>query len=201
MDTPAVGRLGDFGHLALYRRWRAVRVAEDFMNMSQFRLVETVINSGVLGEIRHLRLTNMGYRYHALALLRCWLAFPLVRSARCLWSRGGAVNVVYRFPGSVTAEVIEPYTRGQGSFEVVGTHASITGHMMGYGISNGDALPGPDSRADGACGRLERLEDENGLSGFQIVGLGSEFKTSVRFLAQLRAMGLADNRRVEFAPG
>ena len=191
MDTPAVAGLADLRHLAIYRRWRTVRVAEDFMNMPQFRLVGKVIDSGVLGDVIRLRLTNMGFAYHALALLRSWLGYPLVRSARSRRSRGGAVDIVYRFPGGVTGEVIEPYTRGEGFIEVVGTRASITGHMMGYGIGN-RAAPAGDTAA-GARGRLKRLEDENGLSGFQIVGLGAEITTSIPFLARLRAMGLEDD--------
>lgn len=195
MDTPAMAGLADLRHLSLYRRWRTVRVGEDFMNMPQFRLVGKVIDSGVLGDVVRLRLTNMGFAFHALALLRSWLGYPLVRSARSRASgghpRSAAVDIIYRFPCGVTAEVIEPYTRGEGFIDVVGTRASITGHMMGYGIGN-RAAPIGDT-ADDACGRLERLEDENGLSGFQIVGLGADISTSIPFLARLRAMGLEDD--------
>lgn len=193
MDTPAVGGLGDLRHVALYRRWRTIRVAEDFMNLPQFRLVGKLIDSGALGEIVRLRLTNMGYRYHALALLRSWLAFPLVRSAHSRRSRRDVVDIVYRFPGGVTGEVIEPYTRAEGSLEVVGTRASITGHAMGYEIADRGTAVGDNGRADGVYGRLARLEDENGLSGFQIVGLGTANTTSFPFLARLRAMGLEDD--------
>lgn len=191
MDTPAMAGLGDLRHLALYRRWRAVRVGEDFMNMPQFRLVGKAIDSGIVGDVVSIRLTNMGFVFHALALLRSWLGYPLVRSARCRWSRGGAVNVFYRFPGRVKAAVIEPYTRGEGLIEVVGTLGSITGHMMGYDIGD-RAAPAGDA-ADGARGRLERLEDESGLSGFQIVGLGAEITMGIPHLARLRAMGLEDD--------
>jgi predicted dehydrogenase len=181
MDTPAAVRWGDLRQLALYRRWRTVRVAEDFMNLPQFRLVGEVIESGAIGDVVRIRLENMGYRYHALALLRSWLGFPLVRSAHCRWSRGGAVNIVYRFPGGVTGEVIEPFTGADGPFEVIGTRASITGHSMGHAI------------AGAVGGRLQRLEDDNGLSGFRVVGLGAETATSVPSLIPLRAMGLEDD--------
>jgi predicted dehydrogenase len=183
MDTPAAVRWGDLRQLALYRRWRTVRVAEDFMNLPQFRLVGKVIESGAVGDVVRIRLENMGYRYHALALLRSWLGFPLVRSAQCRWSRGGAVNIVYRFPGGVTGEVIEPFTGADGPFEVVGTQASISGHSMGHAIAG----------ADGATARLERLEDNGTLSGFQVVGFRDEMTTSVPSLAPLRAMELEDD--------
>ncbi len=181
MDTPAAVRWGDLRQLALYRRWRTVRVAEDFMNLPQFRLVGRAIAAGAVGDVVSIRLEKMGYRYHALALLRSWLGFPLVRSAHCRWSRGGAVNIVYRFPGGVTGEVIEPFTGAEGPFEVVGTRASITGHSMGHAIAGADG------------GRLERLEDHKGLFGFRVVGLGAETTTSVPSLAPLRAMGLEDD--------
>ena len=183
MDTPAAVRWGDLRQLALYRRWRTVRVAEDFMNLPQFRLVGKAIAAGAVGDVVHIRLESMGYRYHALALLRSWLGFPLVRSAHCRWSRGGAVNIVYRFPGGVTGEVIEPFTGAEGPFEVIGTRASITGHSMGHAITG----------ADGAAGQLERLEDNNTLSGFQLVGVGDEMTTRLPSLTPLRAMGLEDD--------
>ncbi|MGE2813678.1 Gfo/Idh/MocA family protein [Mycobacterium heidelbergense] len=191
MDTPAMGGLADLRHLALYRRWRTVRVGEDFMNMPQFRLVGKVIDSGALGDVVRLRLTNMGFAYHALALLRSWLGYPLVRSARSRRSGGTAVDIVYRFPGGVTAEVIEPYTRGEGFIEVVGTRASLAGHMMGY--ATGDRAGRVGGVARGARGQLERLEDGDGLSGFQVVGLGPEITARIPSLVRLRAMGLEDD--------
>ena len=130
-----------------------------------------------------IRLESMGYRYHALALIRSWLGFPHVRSSRCRWSRGGAVDIVYRFPGGVTGEVIEPFTGADGPFEVVGTRGSITGHSMGHAVSGAED------------GRLERLEDDTGLFGLS-GGVGAEtneIKTSVPSLVPLRAMGLEDN--------
>jgi Oxidoreductase family, NAD-binding Rossmann fold len=193
MDTPAAVRWGDLRQLALYRRWRTVRVAEDFMNLPQFRLVGKVIDSGAVGDVLRIRVKNMGYRYHALALLRSWLAFPLVRYAYSRRSRGGAVDIVYRFPGGVKGEVIEPFTGAEGPFEVIGTRASITGHSMGHAIGNREGPVGDKARADGATGGLERLEDNNRLSGFQVVGLGGEITTSVPSLARLRAMGLEDD--------
>jgi predicted dehydrogenase len=183
MDTPAAVRWGDLRQLALYRRWRTVRVAEDFMNLPQFRLVGRAIAAGAVGDVIHIRLESMGYRYHALALLRSWLGFPLVLSAQCRWSRGGAANIVYRFPGGATGEVIEPFTGADGPFEVIGTRASITGHSMGHAVAGADA----------ATGRLERIEDNDTLSGFRLVGLGDEVTTTLPSLAPLRAMGLEDH--------
>ena len=118
------------------------------MNLPQFRLVGEAIAAGALGNVVHIRLESMGYRYHALALLRSWLGFPLVRSAQCRWGRGGAVNIVYRFPGGVTGEVIEPFTGADGPFEVIGTRASIAGHSMGHAVSGTEAR----------LGELERLK-------------------------------------------
>jgi hypothetical protein len=56
------------------------------------------------------------------------------------------------------------------------------------GIPNGHTVGG-----DGTYGYLERLEDDDGLTGFQIVGLGAEAATSVPLLPRLRAMGLEDD--------
>lgn len=190
MDTPAMAGYADVLRLGLYRRWRVVRVAEDFMNMPQFRLIGRVIHAGVLGDVMRVRQAQMGYRFHALALLRSWLGFALVRSARRRRAVGGGVDIVYRFPAGVTGEVTEPYTRGKGSLEIVGTRGSIAGPMMG-------APGGPGGREKGPCCRLERLEDDDGLCGFRIGGLDTqnviEDTIAIPLLPRLRAMTLEDD--------
>lgn len=183
MDTPGLGRVGDLARLTLYRRWAQVRVAEDFMNLPQYRLIGDLIQSGALGDVSSVHLEQMGYRYHALALLRSWLGFRQPRSARSRRSRDGGADVTYRFGGGVVAEVVEPYAQAKGSLCVAGTRGSLIGHPMGHAVSD---------RA-GRYGRLERLEGADGLAGFQIVGLGEPVSTGISNLARLRAVGLEDD--------
>jgi hypothetical protein len=185
MDTPGLGRLGDLAHLALYRRWAQVRVAEDFMRVPQYRLVAAALASGVIGDISAIRLTRMGYRYHALALLRSWLAFRQPLSARSRPASEGGVDISYRFGGGVIGEVIEPYRQAKGSFDIVGARGSLCGDPMGHPVGFADVGE--------PCGRLERLENADGLFGFQIVGLDGPISITVPNLTRLRAMGLEDD--------
>lgn len=193
LDTPAAVGWPELRHATVFRRWGAVRVAEDFMNLPQFRLIGKVIASGAIGDPVRIRVESMGYRYHALALLRSWLDFPDVRSAQSRNKRGGAVDIVYRFPGGATGEVIEPFTGSDGVFEVVGTRGCVAGHSMGHPIDDHHAPAGAAGRP---VGRLERIQDEHGLSGFRVVGLGAEIAEitePVPAMARLRAMGLEDD--------
>jgi hypothetical protein len=180
IDTPGVGRLDDLARLTQFRKWSQIRVGEDFMNMPQYRLVGDAIRSGALGEVSRISMSEMGYRYHALALLRSWLDLLPPTSARSQRVAGG-VNINYRFRGGKTGEVREPYRQGEGSFTVTGSKAVLTGHPMGYEI--------PD--AQGA--RLVRLQDDTGLAGFAIDGLGTPMKIDLPHHAAINAMGLEDD--------
>ncbi|PXW99127.1 Gfo/Idh/MocA family oxidoreductase [Mycolicibacterium moriokaense] len=174
MDTPGISRPTDLWYLPLYRRWAQVRVAEDFMNMPQYRLVNKVIGDGHLGDITSVSMDHMGYQYHALALIRSWLGMRTPRSARGHRSAQGAVDVRYRFDG-VVAGVREPYRQGEGSFTVTGTRGSIAGHPMGHPVD--------------ATIRLERIENGE-LAGFRVPGLDTEIM--VPRLKRVRDLGLED---------
>jgi len=192
IDTPAVGRIDDLGRLAQFRRWERIRVGEDFMNMPQFRLVGELIASGILGDVSRISMSRMGYRYHALALLRSWLGLATPSSARSRRTRAG-VDIEYRFPGGKVGEVREPYQQAQGSFSVAGTQALVTGHPMGFQPAD-DGTAGSAPGGQGLpCGRLTRIEGDNGLTGFRIDGLATPVEVSVPRLAALRAMGLEDD--------
>lgn len=180
IDTPGVGRLDDLGRLALFRRWKQIRVGEDFMNMPQYRLVGDAIRSGALGEVSRVSMSQMGYRYHALALVRSWLGLLPPSSARSQRIPGG-VNISYRFKGGKVGEVNEPYRQGEGSFAVTGSKTTLTGHPMGNEIRD----------APGA--RLVRLEGDAGLTGFAIDGLETPTTIGLAHHATLAAMGLEDD--------
>lgn len=192
IDTPVLGRISDLGRLALYRRWSRVRVAEDFMNMPQFRLVGTAIASGALGDATKIFMSRMGYRYHALALLRSWLDFAWPRFARSRRTSEG-VDIEYRFPGNKFAEVREPYEREQGFFSVIGDRGLITGHPMGYELADDDVAVSMHSDNVIPRGRLTRLEDNDGIAGFRIDGFATPIDVTVPHLARLRAMDLEDD--------
>jgi predicted dehydrogenase len=176
VDTPAISGVAALRHLSLFRQWAQVRVAEDFMNLPQFRLIGRLISEGRLGEVSSVRQTQMGYQYHALALLRSWLGFQPTASARARKVKGG-FNISYRFADGATGDVIEPYRKAEGSFHVTGTRASLTGHPMGHPTGG----EGPD--------RLARLEDGDGLYGFH--AFGEEIRVST--MGRLRAMNLEDH--------
>ncbi|GAY18918.1 hypothetical protein MSZK_56440 [Mycobacterium sp. shizuoka-1] len=180
IDTPGVGRLDDLARLAQFRKWAQIRVGEDFMNMPQYRLVGDAVRAGALGEISRISMSEMGYRYHALALLRSWLDLLPPSSARNHRVTGG-VDITYHFRGGKTGEVREPYRQGEGSFAVTGAKATLTGHPMGY-----------DTPVAGGA-TLIRTEDGSGLTGFAITGLETPMTIGLPHHGALAAMGLEDD--------
>lgn len=190
LDTPCLGRISDLAHFAEYRRWAQIRAAEDFMNLPQFRLIGSLIDSGALGDIRAIQMSQVGYRYHALALLRSWLGFRSPTYARSKPVGEGSVDIKYRFPGGAICKVLEPYRKAEGWFAVAGTRGAIAGHPMGHGA---DEPLGPEATNAGKTGRLIRVEDSAGLVGFEIVGLDTTLSTEVPNLPRLREMGLEDD--------
>jgi predicted dehydrogenase len=180
IDTPGVGRLDDLARLAQFRRWARIRVGEDFMNMPQYRLVGDAIRTGALGEVSRISMSQMGYRYHALALVRSWLGLQQPTSARGKRVPGG-VDIEYRFRGGKIGEVHEPYRQSEGSFTVTGSKATLTGDPMGHEVRE---APGP---------KLSRVEDDNGIAGFTIDGLEKPMHIALPYQATLREMKLEDD--------
>ncbi|EHB58467.1 oxidoreductase domain protein [Mycolicibacterium rhodesiae JS60] len=180
IDTPGIGRLDDLARLSVFRKWSKIRVGEDWMNMPQYRLVGDAIRAGALGEVSRISMSEMGYRYHALALVRSWLGLLPPTSARSHRVSGG-VNIEYRFRGGKSGEVREPYRQGEGSFTVTGSTAVLSGHPMGHDI--------PDAKG----AKLVRLEDAGGLVGFGIDGLAAPMKIDLPHHAAVSAMGLEDD--------
>ena len=180
IDTPGVGRFDDLARLAQFRKWSQIRVGEDFMNMPQYRLVGDAIRAGALGDVSRVSMSEMGYRYHALALVRSWLDLMAPTTARSHRVPGG-VNIDYRFRGGKAGEVREPYRQGEGSFVVTGSKATLTGHPMGHDI--------PDAKG----AKLTRLEGADGLAGFAIDGLETPMKIDLPHHAAVGAMSLEDD--------
>ncbi len=65
--------LSDFKHVA---------VAEDYMNFAPFSLMRRAVKAGLIGKPKALTLTNTGYLYHGLALIRSFADFKPVKSGR-----------------------------------------------------------------------------------------------------------------------
>jgi hypothetical protein len=192
IDTPGLGRVSDLLQMALFRRWAKIRVAEDFMNLPQFRLIGELIDTAALGDVTKVAMSRVGYRYHALALLRSWLGLRPPTLARSRRAQQGGVDIEYRFARGAIGEVLEPYQQAVGSITVVGTRAMVTGHPMGHDLGD----PGPldaNTAKSLPCGRLARVEDATGLVGFEVVGLGEPVGIRVTHLPRLRDMRLADD--------
>jgi hypothetical protein len=193
IDTPGLGRVSDLLRMELFRRWAQVRVAEDFMNLPQFRLVGKLIEDGTLGDITEVRMSHVGYRYHALALVRSWLGFQAPSFVRSRRAPEGGVDIEYRFARGAIGEVREPYEQAVGSIAAMGTRAMVSGHPMGHDIGDPPPLDSEHASQRQPCGRLARVEDATGLVGFEVVGLGKPVETHVTHLARLRAMSLEDD--------
>jgi hypothetical protein len=128
IDTPIAWNFGEYrALLPLLLRFKAVVVAEDFMNFPQFELARTAVRSGLCGRVRSVTLFNTGYRYHGLALLRSFTDFaPVLTSWR--FQLGGYSSVVaFRFSGGMVGYIVGPYRQVvTGGILVEGDSAIVT---------------------------------------------------------------------------
>ena len=128
IDTPIAQTFDEYrGLQPLLRRFKAVVVAEDFMNLPHFELALRASRDGLLGKILSVTLFNTGYRYHGLALLRSFADLAVVAGSKR--TRLGSYSSVlsYRFSGGMRGHIVGPYRQGTtGGIVVEGDRGIIT---------------------------------------------------------------------------
>jgi hypothetical protein len=110
IDTPIASTFAQYRELRpLLRKFRAVAVAEDFMNLPHFELALRAARDGLFGTIRSVTLFNTGYRYHGLALLRSFAELgSVVGSKRAKLGSYSSV-ITYHFAGGMRGHIVGPY--------------------------------------------------------------------------------------------
>jgi hypothetical protein len=128
IDTPIAWKLGEYRDiLPLIRRFRAVVVAEDFMNFPQFELARRAAAEGLLGNVRSVMLFNTGYAYHGLALLRSFANLAPVTGTQRLRLGSYSSVVGFRFAGGMRGYIVGPYRQAvTGGIVVEGERGVIT---------------------------------------------------------------------------
>lgn len=128
IDTPIAWNRKEFEETdPLLRQFSSVTVTEDYMNFPQFGLVRDVVRTGLIGNLKSITLSNTGYLYHGLALLRSFVGFqPVLRHSRFLLDSFSTI-VRYQFREGLTGSVIGPYRRHTtGGFFIEGQNGIIT---------------------------------------------------------------------------
>ncbi len=106
--------------------FKHVAVAEDYMNFAPFSLMRRAMKAGLIGTPKALTLTNTGYLYHGLALIRSFADFKPVKSGR-RHLFGGTPSIVDYRVGGLRAAVIGPYRQHTtGGVTIEGTEAIIS---------------------------------------------------------------------------
>ncbi len=202
IDTPIAWTRQELAATApLLARFRRVVVTEDYMNFPEYALARQAVAAGLIGTPTALTLTNTGYLYHGLALIRSFVGF---RRAVRTWRRrvGGMTTLVgYRFPGGFEACVIGPYRRhSTGGFLLEGTAGAITqfpadlgaatasrpvhllaprrdaaGRLDGYAIGALDLIP-----AELAAMHEMPFDDKSDLNLQRGCGLASVFRSLIQ---------------------
>jgi predicted dehydrogenase len=125
IDTPIAQSILDARACrSLLAEFKTVLVAEDYMNFPEFELARRAAATGVIGRIADIELRGLGYRYHGLALLRSFAGFAPVRSS-VRHSGPDSSTILYRFGQGMSACVIGPYRRDQGSMCITGTRGVL----------------------------------------------------------------------------
>jgi hypothetical protein len=128
VDTPVVWNRGELRDICpLLRKFQRILVTEDYMNFPTFALIRRAAADGLIGQVSGVTLTNIGYLYHGLALIRSFCEF---KRARSLWRRavGNFGEVVgFNFPGKFRAIVVGPYrSHTTGGITVDGSKGLLT---------------------------------------------------------------------------
>ena len=127
IDTPIAWSLAEFAETRpLLARFGRVVVTEDYMNFPPFALARQAVAGGLIGSPRAVTLTNIGFFYHGLALIRSFYGFARVVGARASAIGARATVVRYSFGEGRTGFVIGPYRKSAGSFVIEGASGSIS---------------------------------------------------------------------------
>lgn len=184
VDTPVL-HMKNLPAIRWLQQFKAVRVAEDYMNFPQFELLRAFLSEGYLGSIRYINLSHNAFEYHALALLRSILNFSTLLSTRRLQTGAKDFIVEYQFAGGCLGVVLEPYRRLSGHFTVTGDKAILTDYTADdhFRVPN---LP---------IYHLEPALTSDGLfQGFQVSLGGKVLKTLYApFYQQLKTIGFDDH--------
>jgi len=131
IDTPIAGNKAEAkAVLELLPQFKKVTVTEDYMNFPTFNLLRQAVRDGAIGQVKGLVLSNIGYLYHGLALIRSFSGFSSIVAARDYKLGSGIHSAVsYFFPDKMRATVIGPYLGhhlGVGDIVVEGTTGAIS---------------------------------------------------------------------------
>lgn len=161
IDTPVL-ELADLGATRLFPRFARVLASEETVALPPVVLTRRLMAEGAIGPLRHVTMAHSGYRHHALASLRSLVGRGPSRVAVRHWN-GPWGEVSLRFPGSVSASVLEPRHYPSGRTAVCGAKGTIVDYdtdsrhatRISYAVEDGcyvglalDGEPLPQSELD-----------------------------------------------------
>jgi len=95
----------------LLKKFKRVIIAEDYMNFPPFELMRKAVKGGLVGKVMGVTLTNIGYMYHGLALVRSFGGFGRAKST---WKKSAGTYgtiIGYDFANGYKGIIIGPYRR------------------------------------------------------------------------------------------
>ena len=129
MDTPPL-RLSDYWKTNLFSGYKGVAVGEDWITLSPILAMKNIINSGRIGDLRHIQFDHMSYRYHGLAALKLLASVKTVSSMRRVPMGNNFYETRVTLKQNVTATAIEPRDYVNGRIRITGTKGTISDYAI-----------------------------------------------------------------------
>jgi len=195
IDTPVAFSRGELALTdRLLKKFKRVIIAEDYMNFPAFELMRKAVKDELVGELIGVTLTNIGYMYHGLALVRSFCGFGRARST---WKKSvGTYGAIlgYNFANSYKGVVIGPYRRESTSGITVEGSKGILSDF-----------PGDKAFEQGAGRPIYILKYDRAEEGYiarvRLDGAGSEYSMDLPQLGAMYRMNIADRSDLNLLRG
>ena len=195
IDTPVAFSRGELALTdRLLKKFKRVFVAEDYMNFPPFELMRMAVKGGLVGNVMGVTLTNIGYMYHGLALVRSFCGFGRARST---WKKSAGTYgtiVGYNFANGFKGIVIGPYRRESTSgITVEGTRGILSD------------FPGDKAFEQGAGRSIYILKYDRAEEGYitrvWLDGAGPEYAIDLPQLGAMYNMDIVDRSDLNLLRG
>ncbi|MBL7856252.1 MAG: Gfo/Idh/MocA family oxidoreductase [Cyclobacteriaceae bacterium] len=180
VDTPVFEKSTHFFSLHLFRKFKKVMVAEDYMNFPAFELIRNAVADGAIGKVRCVSLFHNAYLHHGTALIRSFAGFRGVFFSQSIRHCRYGKLTRYYLQGGLRGIVAEPYSPLEGRLIISGASGIITDFNYELTKGNVEQL------------QLQPIVSDGLLMGYEIKSVNYNRSYYPPYLNKLRSLDISD---------